>query len=235
VLGTTGIRVVPTDRGGDVTYHGPGQLVAYPITRLAHPKAARPYVEALQQACVTVAGAYGLAARGDAERTGVWVGHEKLVAIGVRVERGTLYEVQPGAGRMFGLLSVNALPRRLSLDFSDVYRRGLAFDSISGTFRLADGHAHTDDLRLSGPAARVEIKGRAGLAALDYDQEAVVVASFASSLAIAGTLAGGPGVGAAMLIASEILRGPLEDMARVRYRVTGSWDHPVVERVAEPR
>jgi lipoyl(octanoyl) transferase len=88
VLGTTGIRVVPTDRGGDVTYHGPGQLVAYPITLLAHPKAARSYVAALQEACVGVAAHYGLEARGDAERTGVWVGQEKLAAIGVRIDRG---------------------------------------------------------------------------------------------------------------------------------------------------
>jgi lipoyl(octanoyl) transferase len=88
VLGTTGIRVVPTDRGGDVTYHGPGQLVAYPITRLPHPKAARSYVEALQQACVAVAAGYGLQARPDPDRTGVWVGGEKLVAIGVRIDRG---------------------------------------------------------------------------------------------------------------------------------------------------
>jgi lipoyl(octanoyl) transferase len=73
VLGTTGIRVVPTDRGGDVTYHGPGQLVAYPIVELAHPKAARAYVEALQQACVAVAAGYGIEARGDPDRTGVWV------------------------------------------------------------------------------------------------------------------------------------------------------------------
>jgi lipoyl(octanoyl) transferase len=88
VLGTTGIRVVATDRGGDVTYHGPGQLVAYPIVRLADPKGVRRYVEALQEACVRTAAAYGITARGDRARTGVWVGDAKLAAIGIRVQRG---------------------------------------------------------------------------------------------------------------------------------------------------
>jgi lipoyl(octanoyl) transferase len=88
LLGTTDIRVVEIDRGGDVTYHGPGQLVAYPIMRLADPKAVRPYVEALESACIEVAASYGIGARADRERTGVWVGEEKLVAIGIRVERG---------------------------------------------------------------------------------------------------------------------------------------------------
>ena len=88
VLGTTDIRLVPVERGGDVTYHGPGQLVAYPITKLAQRVRVRAYVEALEAACVGVAATYGIAAAPDRERTGVWVGAQKLVAIGVRVERG---------------------------------------------------------------------------------------------------------------------------------------------------
>lgn len=155
--------------------------------------------------------------------------------VGVRIERGNLLEVDAGAGRVFGLLSLYALPRRLALDFSDVFRRGLAFDAISGSFDIDAGQAHSDDLTLVGPAVRVEVTGRTGLATRDYDQEAVVTASLASSLTIAGTLAGGPGVGAALLIASELFKGPLDDMARVRYRVTGPWDGPTIERVSEQR
>ena len=82
---------------------------------------------------------------------------------------------------------------------------------------------------------RVEVRGRTGLATRDYEQEAEVTANFASSLTLAGALAGGPGVGAALLIASELFKGPLEDIARIRYRVGGSWDAPVIERIDEPR
>ena len=87
VLGTTGIRVVSVPRGGDVTYHGPGQLVAYPIVELAHAKAVRPYVAALQAACVRTAAAYGIDAHPEPPpRTGVWVGERKLAAIGIKVD-----------------------------------------------------------------------------------------------------------------------------------------------------
>jgi lipoyl(octanoyl) transferase len=87
VLGDTGIRVVPVERGGDVTYHGPGQLVVYPIVLLRHAKAVRPFVEALEEACVRTARAFGVEARPQpAPRTGVWVGDDKLVAIGIKID-----------------------------------------------------------------------------------------------------------------------------------------------------
>lgn len=96
VLGTRDIPVVRVDRGGDVTYHGPGQLVAYPVVRLRSSKQVRPYVEGLQEACVRVAADFGVRARpstrsatgAGGRRTGVWVGDEKLAAVGVRVHQG---------------------------------------------------------------------------------------------------------------------------------------------------
>ena len=86
-----------------------------------------------------------------------------------------------------------------------------------------------------GAGLRVEVRGRTGLATRDYEQEAEVTANLASSLTLAGALAGGPGVGAALLIASELFKGPLENITRVRYRVTGSWEAPVIERIDETR
>ena len=85
LLGDVGVRVVEVERGGDVTYHGPGQLVAYPVVKLTDSKAARPYVEALVEACVRTARSYGIAARPDHDRPGVWVGTDKLAAVGVRI------------------------------------------------------------------------------------------------------------------------------------------------------
>jgi lipoyl(octanoyl) transferase len=88
VLRSTDIPVVRADRGGDVTYHGPGQVVVYPIIRLTGPRRVRAYVTALEQACITVAAGYGVAAHTDDHRPGVWVGNDKLAAIGVRIRRG---------------------------------------------------------------------------------------------------------------------------------------------------
>lgn len=109
VLGTHDIRVVQIDRGGDVTYHGPGQLVAYPILELPHAKAVRPYVEALEEACVRVAASYGVTARADRARTGVWVGDRKLVAIGIRVDgrvtsHGLAFNVDPDLDHFDGIV-----------------------------------------------------------------------------------------------------------------------------------
>ncbi|HSK90469.1 MAG TPA: lipoyl(octanoyl) transferase LipB [Euzebyales bacterium] len=88
VLDAGRIPVVRADRGGDVTYHGPGQVVIYPIIRLTGPRRVRAYVGALEQACIDVAGSYGVHAHTVAGRPGVWVGDDKLAAIGVRVTRG---------------------------------------------------------------------------------------------------------------------------------------------------
>lgn len=150
--------------------------------------------------------------------------------ISVQVGQGKLRSVDPGAGRVFGLLSIGALPRRLNLDFRDVFDSGFGFDSITGDFTVADGNAVTDNLALSGPAANVVIVGRTGLIEKDYDQTAVVYANFGSSLPLAGALAGGPAVGAALLVVTEIFRKPLQNMGKVSYSITGGWDDPQVAK-----
>jgi lipoyl(octanoyl) transferase len=80
---------VRSDRGGQVTYHGPGQLVGYPITQLDPTPDIWRFVGRVEQALVDVAAAFGLDARGErGDLTGVWVGEAKLGAIGMRVSRG---------------------------------------------------------------------------------------------------------------------------------------------------
>jgi uncharacterized protein YhdP len=152
-------------------------------------------------------------------------------AISVDAETGQLVNLQPGAGRVLGLFSVGALPRRLALDFSDLTEKGLAFDTVHGDFELRDGNAYTSNLLLRGPAAEIGIAGRTGLGTRDYDQTAVVTGNLGASPALAGALAGGPAVGAAVLLFSQIFKEPLKGITRGYYRITGPWDDPVVERV----
>jgi lipoyl(octanoyl) transferase len=109
VLGTREIRVVLTDRGGDVTYHGPGQLVAYPIVKLGESKAVRAYVHALEEACVRTAASFGVRAAADPRRPGVWVGDAKLAAVGVRItdrvtRHGLAFNVAPELDDFAGLV-----------------------------------------------------------------------------------------------------------------------------------
>ena len=151
--------------------------------------------------------------------------------VSIAVGDGKLVSVDPRAGRVFGLISLAALPRRLSLDFRDVFQKGFAFDAIEGNFSVRGGNAFTDNLTLRGPAAQVAVVGRAGIADRDYEQTASVYANFGSSLPIAGALAGGPAVGAALLIFSEVFKDPLKQIGRVDYRITGSWEDPVFARI----
>jgi uncharacterized protein (TIGR02099 family) len=147
----------------------------------------------------------------------------------VRIGTGQLEEVKPGAGRVFGLMSIAALPRRLSLDFRDVFGKGFGFDKIQGTFSLEDGNTYTCDLSLESPAADIVIVGRAGLVARDYEQTAVVSANFGNALPIAGALVAGPQVAAALLIFSQIFKKPLQEVTQVYYSLGGTFDEPVIE------
>ena len=136
---------------------------------------------------------------------------------------GRFLEVNQGVGRLFGLLSVHALQRRLRLDFSDIFGKGFAFDRIGGAFSITGGDAYTNDLVMEGPSARIGISGRVGLVRRDYDQWVIVTPS------IAGTLP----LGAAVLLAQQVFSGlpeRINKMLERRYRVTGGWDQPVVTR-----
>ncbi|HLT92014.1 MAG TPA: YhdP family protein [Woeseiaceae bacterium] len=155
-------------------------------------------------------------------------------SVGVRLGSGQLHEIEPGAGRVFGLMSVVALPRRLSLDFSDVFERGFGFDEITGNFRLENGQAYTCDLSLKGPAADVGIVGRAGLNDRTYEQAAVVSANVGNTLPVVGAVVAGPQVAAALLIFSQIFKKPLQEMGQVYYGIGGSWENPAIDTI-DPR
>jgi uncharacterized protein (TIGR02099 family) len=147
------------------------------------------------------------------------------------LDKGQIAGLKPGAGRVLGLASIAALPRRLALDFSDLTDKGLAFDTVRGDFDLRDGNAYTENVLVKGPAAEIGLIGRVGLKNKDYDQTAVVTGSLGSSpLPLAGFV-GGPVLGAAVLVFTQVFKQPLKGLARGYYRITGGWDNPIVERI----
>ncbi len=153
--------------------------------------------------------------------------------ISVSLQNGRLSEVEPGAGRVVGLMSLSALPRRLALDFRDVFGKGLGFDRIEGDFRLIDGDAYTDNLRLRGPTADIALLGRTGLARRDYAQQALVTADVGMALPAVGGLLAGPGVAAAILVFQELFRQPMRGMGQAAYCVSGPWEAPQVQRLTQ--
>jgi uncharacterized protein (TIGR02099 family) len=142
-----------------------------------------------------------------------------------RASEGRLLAIESGAtGRVFGLLMLPALPRRLVLDFSDLFERGFGYESMEGSFAVEDGHAYTNNLRVESGTARIEVAGRTGLADEDYDQVVTVTPKLSSSLPLA-----------AIWLAEKLLNQQVFDKAfAYRYTVTGTWNDPVVERIIEP-
>jgi uncharacterized protein YhdP len=155
----------------------------------------------------------------------------------VSVGGGRFLDVEPGAGRIFGLLSVRELPRRLLLDFRDFFQTGMSFDRIDGRFAMADGNAWTDDLVIRGPAADILVIGRTGLASRDYDQQVMVAPRISGALPLVGGLAAGPLGAAAGLLAQGVAGAEqnIEKSSSVHYSIAGSWEKPVVARLMPVR
>ena len=151
-----------------------------------------------------------------------------------QVGPGQLLDLEPGMGRMVGLFNVQNLIRRLSLDFSDLFQPGMGFDQISGAITFKRGQAYTDRLIMDAPAAQMQMQGRIGLQARDYDQQITVTPRLGGALPLAGALAGGPAVGAAVFLAERLLQKGIENITRYRYTLKGSWDNPVLESLQEP-
>lgn len=151
--------------------------------------------------------------------------------VGLSADRGRLRTVEPGAGRVLGLVNFYALPRRLALNFSDVVGEGLAFDSINGGFTLGEGFARTDDLEIDAPSVRIEVRGSIGLAQRNYDQRVNVYPDMSGGVTLGAALLGGPAVGVIALLAQELLDKPLDQATQLSYHVGGSWDNPQVTKI----
>ncbi|WP_372381890.1 YhdP family protein [Xanthomonas sp. NCPPB 1068] len=175
---------------------------------------------------------------GQLELNAGWQGSPTGFALGsldgnlkVDVRNGQLLEVEPGAGRVLGLLSVAQLPRRLMFDFRDFFSKGLAFNTLDGEVRFGEGFARTDAIRIAGPAADIAIRGQTDLRAQTFDQTVDVNPKAGNLLTVVGAVAGGP-VGAAVgAAANAVLGKPLGAIGAKTYHVTGPWKDPQVDVV----
>ena len=113
---------------------------------------------------------------GDLEGQLRWQGspldfdHRRLDGnITLQLGKGRLIELNPGLGRVLGLVNISTITRRLTLDFSDLVKKGFAFDSIEGSVRFESGDAFTNNLVVKAPSSQIELSGRSGLATEDLD------------------------------------------------------------------
>lgn len=153
-------------------------------------------------------------------------------AVELEAYKGQFRKLEPGVGRLLGVLSLQSLPRRLTLDFRDVFSEGFAFESISGSIAMASGVMRTDDLRIVGPAARIWITGSANVEKETQDLAVLVQPTLSESVAV-GAAAGliNPMAGVVAYLAQKVLSDPIERMFAFGYAITGTWADPVVEKV----
>ena len=147
------------------------------------------------------------------------------------LDGGQILKVEPGAGRLLGVLSLQSLPRRLTLDFRDVFQEGFAFDNVSGDLALAEGIARTRNLRIRGPQAAVLVEGQADLKRETQDLRLVVVPEINAGTASLAYAAINPAIGLGTFLAQYLLRRPLQQASTREFHVTGPWDHPAVEAI----
>lgn len=129
-------------------------------------------------------------------------------------------------GKMLSIFSLQTIPRRLSLDFSDVFQKGYSFDSFKGDFNFTNGNAITKNSRFDGPVARVEINGGIGLAAKTYDFTLSVTPYVTSSIPVAAAIISGPVAGIAALAVNKIISSQIAKATTYYYAVGGSWSNP---------
>jgi len=148
--------------------------------------------------------------------------------------KGQFVKLEPGIGKFLGILSLQALPRRATLDFRDIFTEGFAFDQIAGDLAIERGIVTTDNFRIQGPAARVAMSGEVDLAKESQRLRVRIVPSLSDSVSIAGALIGGPVAGVATILAQKILKDPLDQIFAYEYSVTGTWTEPQVSKIDRP-
>ncbi len=151
---------------------------------------------------------------------GILHGHLDL-----RMGPGRWLALEPGAGRLLGLLYLGTLQRRLRLDFSDLFARGLSYERIHGHIRLAGGHAFTDDLLIEAVPARIFISGSADLDKREIDETVLVVPNTPLTL---GLFSQRRGAGS---VFQRLFNTPLDTLTQSQYAIYGPWDDPTIVRI----
>ena len=176
---------------------------------------------------------------GHLEGTLVWPGlpHEFALAriagqFHVEGRRGQFAKIEPGAGKLLGLLSLQSLPRRATFDFRDIFSEGFAFERIQGDVKVARGILLTENFEISGPSAFVTLAGEVSLPQETQSLTMRVVPEVGEGVALAATLIGTPVLGLSTLLVSKLLKNPFGKVVAYEYLVTGSWDNPSVTRMS---
>lgn len=151
----------------------------------------------------------------------------------LKIKDGNIIEVDAGVGRLLGLFSLSALPRKLFGDFNDTFKSGFSFDEAEGAISIDDGDAYTDDFEISSPVADVSISGRTGLADRDYENIVEVVPDVGGGLAGITALLVNLPAGIGLWLVDKITGEQFNEASSKIYEISGSWESPDIEEVED--
>jgi len=156
----------------------------------------------------------------------------------LELKKGIITHLSPeteeklGLGKLLSILSLQTIPRRLQLDFSDLSHQGYSFDIFKGNFMINKGIMSTQDSYLDGPVAYASMKGNLDLVSKIYDLDLRISPHITASLPIVATIAGGPIAGVAAWVVNKIINQSMQKISAYTYKVSGPWSQPVVQQVS---
>ena len=149
----------------------------------------------------------------------------------VNIESGQFLKADPGLAKLLGVLSLQSLPRRLTLDFRDVFSEGFAFDFVRGDVTISQGVANTNNLQMKGVNAAVLMEGSADISKETQDLKVVVVPEINAGTASLIATVINPAIGLGTFLAQYFLRTPLMQAATQEFHIDGSWADPKITKV----
>lgn len=156
--------------------------------------------------------------------------------LSMKISSGQFLKADPGVAKLLGVMSLQSLPRRLTLDFRDIFSEGFAFDSVASTATISRGVLRTDSFKMRGVNAVVLMDGTVDLNDETQNLNAVVIPELnAGGASVVYGLAVNPVIGLGSFLAQLFLRNPLSQALTQEYQITGPWKDPVIKKVAVRR
>ena len=157
--------------------------------------------------------------------------------VAISLQDGVIDAVEPGVGRLLGLLNISKIAQRFTLDFKDIFDKGLVFDDLHGDLSFGGGNMTTDNFAIESSLLDMTIRGRTGVATRDYDQHIEVVPHVSMAVPLLSMLVGGPVYAAAAYVLGKTTRldKAVDKTATLHYTLTGPWEEPKVDFVGVPK
>lgn len=162
--------------------------------------------------------------------------NEILNAMGtarIKIKNGEIDTKKRVPGKALGLLSISELPKRLLLDFSDLFSNDFSFDRLNGDFSFRDGLAYTCNLTIKSAPADVVIIGATDTKKREYNQMAIVQPAVSDMLPMGGAMLGGPAAAASVFLFTKLFRRPLKDVGLAYYSINGDWNQPIITDISK--